>query len=131
MITEEQAYAMRALIEQLSVSLTDAEAIEAPHMFPMWRINISYSIGDRVQYQDILYTCIQAHTSQSDWVPALTPALWKVTALENEIPEWVQPLGSHDAYNKGDRVIHNDIIWESTIDANVYEPGVYGWDEVE
>ena len=45
-------------------------------------------------------------------------------------PAWVQPAGGHDAYNKGDRVTHNGQIWVNLIDANVWEPGVYGW-EVE
>jgi hypothetical protein len=44
------------------------------------------------------------------------------------IPAWVQPTGSHDAYNIGDRVTHNGQTWTSTVDANVWEPGVFGWD---
>ena len=43
--------------------------------------------------------------------------------------EWVQPTGAHDAYNTGDRVTHNGSVWICTIDANVYEPGVYGWEQ--
>jgi hypothetical protein len=31
---------------------------------------------------------------------------------------------------KGDRVTHNDQTWESTVDNNVWEPGVYGWQVV-
>mgnify|MGYP000397319037 CR=1 FL=1 len=48
----------------------------------------------------------------------------------SEIEEWVQPKGSHDAYNIGDKVTHNGDTWESTIDANTYEPGIYGWVKV-
>ena len=44
-------------------------------------------------------------------------------------PEWSQPLGAHDAYSKGDQVSHNGKHWISTADANVWEPGVYGWEE--
>lgn len=131
MITREQARAMRALIEQASESLTDEQAVEAPQMFPAWRVGVAYAIGDRRQRGGILYTCLQAHTSQSDWEPADTPALWKVTTPEGTIPEWVQPTGAHDAYARGDRVRHAGHVWESTIDANVYEPGVYGWEVVE
>lgn len=44
-------------------------------------------------------------------------------------PEWVQPIGAHDAYAKGDKTSHNSKNWVSTVDNNVWEPGVYGWEE--
>ena len=34
------------------------------------------------------------------------------------------------AYNSGDKVSHNGKHWTSNVDANVWEPGVYGWTEV-
>jgi len=43
--------------------------------------------------------------------------------------EWVQPTGAHDAYLKGDEVEHDDKLWVSTVDYNVWEPGVSGWRE--
>ena len=48
------------------------------------------------------------------------------------IPEFVQPIGAHDAYKKGDKVSFNSKIYESLIDANVYSPSAYplGWQEV-
>lgn len=45
------------------------------------------------------------------------------------IPEWEQP-GSTNPYAKGDKVMHNGKTWQSTTDNNVWEPGVYGWEEV-
>lgn len=46
-----------------------------------------------------------------------------------EVAEWVQP-DSTNPYMTGDRVLHNGSTWESTVDNNVWEPGVYGWAEV-
>ena len=43
---------------------------------------------------------------------------------------WKQPEGAHDAYNKDDVVSHTGKLWKSTVDATVWEPGVYGWTEV-
>ena len=43
-------------------------------------------------------------------------------------PEWVQPTGAHDAYAKGSQVTHNGERYVSRIDANVWEPGVFGSD---
>ena len=45
-------------------------------------------------------------------------------------PEWKQPLGAHDAYNKPDRVLWNGKVWKTTINANVWAPNVTGWKEV-
>ena len=74
-----------------------------------------------------MYRCVQGHTSQRDWTPDATPALWARGYSPEEVPEWVQPTGAQDAYAKGDRVRHAGRVWESELDANVWEPGVYGW----
>lgn len=86
---------------------------------------------DRYQHKGKLHQFIQPHTPQSDWAPDITPALWKEVSLE-EYPEWKQPTGAHDAYAKSAKVKHNGKKWISTVDdnVNVWEPGVYGWDEV-
>ena len=47
------------------------------------------------------------------------------------IAEWVQPTGAQDTYSLGDLVTHVGQVWESTVDNNSWEPGVYGWVEVE
>lgn len=130
MISREKAIALRKLIEKLSADLPDAEAYTAPELFPMWNIK-DYQTGDRVQYQGLLYKCLQAHTAQADWTPDKAVSLWvRVDDPSIEFPEWVQPTGAHDAYNKGDKVSHNGKHWQSDYDANVYEPGVFGWSEV-
>ena len=81
---------------------------------------------DPVVTQDI--KCVQAHTSQAGWTPDATPALQVVVSID-EYPEWVQPTGAQDAYAKGSKVTHNGKKWISSYDANVWEPGVYGWEE--
>lgn len=49
---------------------------------------------------------------------------------ENEYDEWKQPTGAHDAYDVGAIVSYNDKIWINTSPANIYAPGVFGWNEV-
>lgn len=130
MITREQAYKLRALIEKASASLTDTDALEAPELFPKWTIK-EYAVGDRVRYEDTLYKCLQAHTAQSDWTPDVAVSLWvRVDDPSIEYPEWRQPTGAQDAYSKNSKCSHNGKRWISSIDSNVYEPGVYGWSEV-
>lgn len=131
-MTRERALELRRLIELASISLDDEIAITAPELFPFWDIDINYNIGDRCRDRitKLLYKCVQAHTSQSDWEPSNTPALWvQVAEPGEEWPEWIQPIGAQDAYNLGDKVSHNEKHWTSTANANVWEPGVYGWEE--
>lgn len=110
--------------------LTDEQAETVAQFYPEWAIGVHYTVGKRVRYEGLLYRCEQEHTSQEDYTP-LVKALWTRVAAEGEIPDWVAPTGAQDAYNKDDKVRHNGKIWISVYDgANVWEPGVYGWEEV-
>jgi hypothetical protein len=87
-----------------------------------------YSYGD----QTIMV--YQSHTRQPDWTIEGTPSLYGVYHGVGTAPaEWVQPLGAHDAYQTGDKVLFNGLTYESVIDANVWSPSVYpaGWEVVE
>lgn len=129
MISRAKAYQLRRMIEKASVSLSDEDALEAIELYPAWKTGTAYTVDERIRYGETLYRCVQAHTSQDDWTPDVTPALWTVVSLD-EFPEWVQPTGAQDAYRLGDKVSHLDKHWQSTIDYNTYEPSVYGWDEI-
>lgn len=133
MISRARAHQLRAMIEKASASLPDEDALEAVELFPAWMTDTAYTAGIRVRYGDKLYRCEQAHTSQADWTPDKTPALWTEVAKPGEIPVWKQPTGAQDAYMTGDKVWYPErdtTVWESTMDYNVYQPGVYGWEEV-
>ena len=125
-MTRAKAKQLRQLIEQLAVTLDDETALTGVELFPMWVVGKAYAVNDRAQYNGTLYKCIQAHTSQADWAPDATPALWKTVSID-EYPEWVQPTGAHDAYNIGDKVTYNGQHYVCTSNANVYAPDVYGW----
>lgn len=126
----ERARELRPIIEAAAQSLDDETAVTAPELFEAWESGKTYQQGTRVSRYELLYRCVQAHTSQSDWAPEVTPALWtRVDDPGEEWPEWRQPTGAQDAYEKGYKVSHNDKHWVSTVDANVWEPGVYGWEE--
>lgn len=128
-MTRNEAIAYRGKIESAASTMTDESALEAVELFAPWKTGKAYAVSDRVQHDGKLYKCIQAHTSQADWAPDVTPALWKIVSVE-EYPEWVQPTGAHDAYNTGDKTAHNGKRWVSNVDGNTWEPGVFGWDEV-
>ena len=100
-----------------------------PEKRPGWRSGVDYVTGQRVLHGGVLYKALQDHTSQDDWTPDAAPSLFaKVLIPDAEtIPEWEQP-DSTNPYSKGDKVTHNGKMWVSTIDNNVWEPGVYGWE---
>lgn len=132
MITIEHARHLRAMIEKAAISLTDNEALQAVELFPEWAAGKAYSVDERVKYNDVLYKVLQAHTSQAGWEPDVAVSLFAKVLIPDpgEIPEWEQP-GSTNPYMAGDMVRHNEKVWVSDIDNNVWEPGVYGWSEVD
>ena len=106
-------------------------ALAAVELFAPWQTNTAYTLDQRIRYGDKLYRVVQAHTSQSDWTPDATPALYTEVAEPGTIPVWKQPTGAQDAYMTGNKVRYPDEqgkVWVSTVDNNVWEPGVYGWE---
>ena len=131
-MTRAHALKLRAMIEKLSATMEDVDAVETVELFPIWMADGEYAAGDRVRYDGVLYKCLQAHTAQADWNPVDAPSLWAEVLAGQDgtaIGEWVQP-DSTNPYMRGDRVSYNGKIYESEVDNNVWAPGVYGWIEV-
>jgi hypothetical protein len=113
-----------------SGGLDEVTASEHAELFAEWAYPVAYTVGQLRRYNGTLYKCVQAHTSQADWTPDTAASLWSVAAdPAEEWPAWSQPIGAHDAYAKGAKVSHNGKHWTSSVDSNVWEPGVYGWTE--
>ena len=127
----ELARKLRPLIEKAAGSLDDGDALEGVQLFPVWKADGTYAVGDRVNYNATLYRCLQPHTAQETWKPDVSPSLWAKVLIPDPavIPAWEQP-DSTNPYMKGDKVTHKEKTWVSDIDNNVWEPGVYGWSEV-
>lgn len=113
-------------------SLTTQDIQDLVTIYPQWREGKSYVVNDKVVYDTLLYRVVQAHTSQADWTPDVTPALFTPYTPPGQIADWVQPTGAHDAYQTGDKVLFNGKTYESLIDANTWSPSVYpaGWKEI-
>ena len=136
-LPEFEAYVspVETLIESIKDELTDEQASTIVEYYPVWASGEQYLAGDRVRYLDGFYKCLQQHMSQEGWTPVDAQSLW--TAIidasapdSDPYPEWVQPE-STNPYQIGDRVSHNGLHWVSTVDGNVWEPGIYGWDLIE
>lgn len=64
--------------------LTDEQAATIPTIYPMWRENEDVAEGERRLHNDILYKCLQPHTTQADWTPDKTPSLWAVIEVAHK-----------------------------------------------
>ena len=129
-MTKNKAREFIKSLVNLRSAATDPQALEAEHVYPEWKANVEYALDERVLYNNVLYKVVTAHTSQEDWQPVEAPSLFAKVLIPNEnvIPAWEQP-DSTNAYKSGDMVSHNGKIWMSIVDNNVWEPGVYGWNE--
>lgn len=111
--------------------IDDTTAAEHAALFALWAPDTRYLPGEIRRYEEPLYRCVQEHTSLEGWTPDITPALWtRIGDPAEEWPEWSQPIGAQDAYSLGDKVSHNGSHWVSLYEANTWEPGIFGWDEV-
>lgn len=130
---------------QLFLSTLDPEEhaeklLEVPTVFPAYEVGHAYKINDVFSYgtnavgDPQLYQVLQDHSSAEQWSPDTATSLYKkIGVTSGGYPEWVQPLGATDAYNKGDIVSYKGGLYRSTIDNNVWTPDAYpaGWEEVQ
>ena len=129
-LTRRRAEQFIEALLKLRENATDEQAYEVPPVYTEWKDGIEYKVGDRILYNNILYKVLTPHTSQADWTPDAAPSLFAKVLIPdvNVIPAWEQP-DSTNPYMIGDKVTHNGKTWISNVNNNVWEPGVYGWDE--
>ena len=126
----ELARKLRPYIEKAAISLSDEDALEAVNLFENWQSGKPYIVDQRVNFEGILYRCLQAHTSQDAWTPTAAPSLWAKVLIpdENVVPEWEQP-DSTNPYMMGDHEMYECQEEESLNDNNIWSPSAYpvGW----
>ena len=136
----QMAEQFRKALQMFADSLTEEQAMEVATVYDPWAPGKAYAAGKFMTYgtngvgDPQLYKVAQAHTSQADWTPDKTPALYVAIGLDDAgFPIWSRPTGAHDAYAKGDVVDFNGTLYRSLIDANTYSPEEYpaGWEEYQ
>lgn len=124
--------AVKKLLANSVDQLSDEDALDVAALYPTWKSKLDNGdnavVGDRMWYNGKLWKVIQNHTMQSEWTPDVATSLYTEVGI-SEWPDWRQPVAAEDAYNTGDKVTWNNKHWVSNSDNNVWEPGVYGWDE--
>ena len=126
----------------LSKDLNKEQKENILNQYKPYQVGKDYEENEKFTYKGKVYEVIQAHRSQTTWLPESTPALYREylnVEIKNQdgsttevVAEFKQPTGAHDAYNKGDKVLFNGKIYQSKIDANTFSPEQYpdGWEEV-
>ena len=109
----------------------DAVALTIQEFYDIWNVGVTYEVGRYLQYKSVLYKVLQPHTSQETWTPDVTASLYAKVLIDptgETIPEWEQP-DSTNAYMTGDKVRFEGVVYESTIDNNIWSPTAYpaGW----
>lgn len=129
----------RKALQMFAASLSDEKALEVATIYDPWEVPQTYAVGDFLTYgmngvgDPQLYKVVQAHTSQADWTPDAATSLYIAIGLDDDgYPVWSQPTGAHDAYNTGDIVDYNGVLYKSLVDGNIYAPDAYpaGWEKV-
>lgn len=128
-------FADELILTNVMTSATDAQAYSMRYLYPAWSSDsVEYKKDERLMYNDKFYKVLQNHTSQESWTPDAASSLFvEISDPNAEYPEFKQPTGSHDAYQKNDKVTYKGKKYISLIDNNAWSPDDYpaGWQLVE
>ena len=129
--------ALQIFLSTLDVDTDSEKILAVASVFPKYEAGKAYKTKEIFAYGENsvgdaqLYQVLQNHTSASEWTPDMATSLYKkIGVTEDGYPEWIQPLGASDAYNKGDIVSYAGSLYRSVIDGNVWSPEAYpdGWE---
>lgn len=128
--------ALQFFLATMDADTQAVDMMEVASVFPKYQVGKAYKIKDVFSYGENavgdpqLYQVLLDHTSAAEWTPDTAVSMYKpIGVSDSGYPEWVQPLGTSDAYNTGDVVSYNGTLYESTVDGNVWSPDAYpaGW----
>lgn len=90
----EKARRIRDMIERLSNMASDEELFTVPEIAPAWKVGEEIQIDDRRYYQpnQKLYKARLAHVTQENWTPDITPNLWAIIEINNDVGTQDNPI---------------------------------------
>lgn len=120
-MTRREAEQYRRHINTVVDELPDEAALGVLDLFLPWAESADYAAGDRRKYDDKLYRCEQAHTSQADWTPDKTPALWTEVAKpgQGDTPDNPIPYNNNMELFKDKYYSQNGIVYVCIRDTGV------------
>lgn len=129
-MTREEARALRALIEQASMSLPDKEASQGAVLFPRLKgKDALIRAGTRINWNGVVKRAAVDLWDTAENTPEAAPALWEDLSFRDGIRIIPEVITAGTAFAKGEKGWWGDTLYESLIDANVYTPETYpaGW----
>ena len=133
-LTRKQALRIREIVEQASVSLDDKTASEAPTLFPRLKENGSLiPAGTRINWNGVVKRAAVDLWDTKENNPDNAPALWENILYRDGIRIIPEIITAGTAFAKGEQGWWNGVLYESTIDNNVWTPETYptGWKTVK
>ena len=130
----EKARKMRAAMETAAVSLDDATASTAPELFPRLKGDGSLvKAGTRICWGGTLKRAAVDLWDNAENTPDAAPTLWEDVLYRDGIRIIPETITAGLAFSKGEQGWWGDVLYVSTIDANVWTPDAYpaGWEIVE
>ena len=73
----DEARKMRPVLQKGAQSLSDEEALEVKGIYDEWKAGVDVKVHEKKLYKGRLYRCVQAHTTQADWTPDVSPSHWE------------------------------------------------------
>lgn len=127
----------------LSKDLSEAQKENILSQYDEWKLGVNYEAGKKVRYKGKVYKVIIPHDSQPNREPDIANTLFTEylsPQIQNEdgtttevINDFKQPTGSHDMYEKGQKVRFDGKIYECRAEKTAYSPKdcPQDWEEVE
>ena len=134
MTLTENARKMRAAMETAAVSLDDATASTAPELFPSLKGDGSLvKAGTRICWGGKLMRAAVDLWDNAENTPDAAPTLWEDVLYRDGIRIIPDTITAGLAFTKGEQGWWGDVLYASTMDANVWTPDAYpaGWEIVE
>ena len=131
MTLTEKARKMRAAMETATVSLDDATASTAPELFPRLKGDGSLvKAGTRICWGGTLKRAAVDLWDNAENTPDAAPTLWEDVLYRDGIRIIPDTITAGLAFTKGEQGWWGDVLYASTMDANVWTPADYpaGWE---
>lgn len=128
---KEKARKMRAAMETAAVSLDDATASTAPELFPRLKGDGSLvKSGTRICWGGKLKRAAVDLWDNAENTPDAAPTLWEDVLYRDGIRIIPETITVGLSFAKGENGWWGDVLYASTMDANVYTPEQYpaGWE---
>ena len=133
-MTRNEALRLRAIVEQAAASLDDQTASEGAALFPRLKGDGSrVSAGTRINWGGVIKRAAVDLWDTDANTPDTAPILWDDIAYRQGYRIIPATITAGTAFAQGECGWWGDVLYRSTIAANVYTPEQYpaGWEAVQ